>query len=111
MATRGRKQANGSSSSAPEPTNSIDQNENSTTTSSVVGLLKTPSVDVQREEVKVNNASVTDMKHACDDALKRVSIVLFRVYAGPLLYPAPRVCPRIHTLLCTRSPHISSVMY
>ncbi|KAI0767964.1 microsomal signal peptidase 25 kDa subunit-domain-containing protein, partial [Irpex lacteus] len=47
------------------------QNETSTTTSSVVGLLKTPSVDVQREEVKVNNASVTDMKHACDDALKR----------------------------------------
>ncbi|THG94321.1 hypothetical protein EW026_g7131 [Hermanssonia centrifuga] len=25
----------------------------------------------QREEVKVNNASVTEMKHACDDALKR----------------------------------------
>ncbi len=88
MSTRGRKQANGSSSSAPEPTNSIDQNENSTTTtSSVVGLLKTPSVDVQREEVKVNNASVTDMKHACDDALKRVSTVLFRVcvYSVPFV--------------------------
>lgn len=95
MSTRGRKQANGSSSSS-EPTNSIDQNEN--TTSSVVGLLKTPSVDVQREEVKVNNASVTDMKHACDDALKRVSTVMFRVYSGLSLRGLHSVlsCPRTH---------------
>lgn len=29
--------------------------------------------------VKVNNASVSEMKHACDDALKRVSAASLRV--------------------------------
>lgn len=32
-----------------------------------------PSTE-ERDVVKVNNASVTEMKHACDDALKRVSL-------------------------------------
>lgn len=36
------------------------------------GLDLTPSTSA-RDEVKVNNSSATDMKHACDDALKRVS--------------------------------------
>ena len=69
MATRGRKPTSGSTSEPPE-TNGSGQ---STPSSSVVGLLRTVSADVEREEVKVNNVSVTDMKHACDDALKRVS--------------------------------------
>ncbi|KAJ2993701.1 hypothetical protein NUW54_g7675 [Trametes sanguinea] len=36
-----------------------------------VDALLAPVPGEEREEVKVNNASVTDMKHACDDALKR----------------------------------------
>ncbi len=39
-----------------------------------VDALLVPVAVEEREEVKVNNASATDMKHACDDALKRVSI-------------------------------------
>lgn len=41
--------------------------------STISGLLLAPTTGADREEVKVNNASVTEMKHACDDALKRVS--------------------------------------
>ncbi|EIW54954.1 uncharacterized protein TRAVEDRAFT_172586 [Trametes versicolor FP-101664 SS1] len=36
-----------------------------------VDALLAPVPGEQREEVKVNNASASDMKHACDDALKR----------------------------------------
>ncbi|KAI0326088.1 hypothetical protein GY45DRAFT_1329335 [Cubamyces sp. BRFM 1775] len=36
-----------------------------------VDALLAPVPGEEREEVKVNNASATDMKHACDDALKR----------------------------------------
>ncbi|KAH9941854.1 microsomal signal peptidase 25 kDa subunit-domain-containing protein [Epithele typhae] len=36
-----------------------------------VSALLVPSDAAEREEVKVNNASASDMKHACDDALKR----------------------------------------
>ncbi|KAI0763508.1 microsomal signal peptidase 25 kDa subunit-domain-containing protein [Trametes elegans] len=36
-----------------------------------VDALLAPAPGEEREEVKVNNASATDMKHACDDALKR----------------------------------------
>lgn len=35
--------------------------------------LLAPATGGERDEVKVNNASVTELKHACDDALKRVS--------------------------------------
>lgn len=66
MATRGRKAANGASED-PAPAESAS--------SSIAGLLATPTAGVERDEVKVNNASVTDMKHACDDALKRVRTV------------------------------------
>lgn len=54
-----------------------------TPTSSISGLLAAAAdtvVDADVEEVKVNNASVTEMKHACDDALKRVSVF-------PLFFP------------------------
>ena len=43
------------------------------TPSAGVDALLVPVATEEREEVKVNNASATDMKHACDDALKRVS--------------------------------------
>ena len=52
-----------------------------TPTSTISGLLAAAvdAVDVDAEEVKVNNASTTEMKHACDDALKRVSAASFTV--------------------------------
>ncbi|KAF7790527.1 hypothetical protein EIP86_001483 [Pleurotus ostreatoroseus] len=64
---RGRKSANGAS----EPTNSSVDPTPSTSSSALSGLLTATSSAAEREEVKVNNASVTEMKHACDDALKR----------------------------------------
>ncbi|KAI0346629.1 hypothetical protein BDW22DRAFT_1481640 [Trametopsis cervina] len=69
MTTRGRKAANGSSDVSEKPNNG--EVSSTSTPSSITVLLTTPTVDVTREEVKVNNASTTDMKHACDDALKR----------------------------------------
>lgn len=71
MAVRGRQPANGTSNSISEP--NINDAQGSSSTSTISGLLTTPVVNVDRDEVKVNNASVTEMKHACDDALKRVS--------------------------------------
>ena len=46
-----------------------------TPTTTISGLLAAAveAVDVDAEEVKVNNASTSEMKHACYDALKRVS--------------------------------------
>ena len=66
---RCRKNANGAS----EPTSSSIDPTPSTSSSALSGLLTATSSTAEREEVKVNNASVTEMKHACDDALKRVS--------------------------------------
>jgi len=71
MAPRTRKAAaataNGESSQASK------HEPDAQTESSVESALLTALVPSQaeREEVKVNNASATEMKHACDDALKR----------------------------------------
>ena len=73
MATRGRKTVNGVSE--PQPGDDLSRLDSSPGTSSISALLTTPATGVERDEVKVNNASVTEMKHACDDALKRVSTV------------------------------------
>lgn len=68
MSARKGKTANGTA--APD----VDtQSTTSSSTSAISGLLTAAAsrtVD-QSEEVKVNNASTTEMKHACDDALKR----------------------------------------
>jgi signal peptidase complex subunit 2 len=36
----------------------------------------------QREEVKVNNANLTELKNACDDALKRVRRLICLSFAA-----------------------------
>ncbi|EKM57556.1 uncharacterized protein PHACADRAFT_206455 [Phanerochaete carnosa HHB-10118-sp] len=69
MAARGRKTLDGASE--PEPVSESNQVVNSSGSSSISTLLTTPTAEAERDEVKVNNASVSDMKHACDDALKR----------------------------------------
>ena len=81
MSVRGRKAANGTS--PPEVVSSSQADGGPDAGSSISGLLTTTPTGVERDEVKVNNASVTDMKHACDDALKRVSVV-FIIPARPL---------------------------
>ena len=43
------------------------------------GPLSVVTAPDEREEVKVNNANVTELKNACDDALKRVRF-------GPCLF-------------------------
>ncbi|THH29756.1 hypothetical protein EUX98_g4438 [Antrodiella citrinella] len=68
MATRLRKHANGDSLAHDEPPAA---STSSTSSSAISGLLATAATATDREEVKVNNASATEMKHACDDALKR----------------------------------------
>ncbi|KAI0641533.1 microsomal signal peptidase 25 kDa subunit-domain-containing protein [Trametes meyenii] len=73
MAPRTRKAAaspspaSHSNGDAPPPVPPKDE------TAAVVDVdaLLAPVPGEEREEVKVNNASATDMKHACDDALKR----------------------------------------
>ncbi|KAL6306336.1 microsomal signal peptidase 25 kDa subunit-domain-containing protein [Sparassis latifolia] len=68
MATRNRKSdtANGESSGA---TKELDSQTDLSVEGTIAAALA-PSQE-ERDEVKVNNASATEMKHACDDALKR----------------------------------------
>jgi len=56
-----------------EVENGAVQGARTVSASTLSELLASASVSAagDREEVKVNNASLTDMKHACDDALKR----------------------------------------
>lgn len=70
MSLRQKKSANGQSDS---------KTSEASPASTISGLLAAAAeaVDVDAEEVKVNNASATEMKHACDDALKRVSVLKF----------------------------------
>lgn len=75
--------ANGESNSSQSASHSSSKDEvvsadidGSTTSRSNVHALLAPSSTAEREEVKVNNASVTELKHACDDALKRVRRIL-----------------------------------
>ena len=77
MAPRSRKSAASpapvsSTSDADAPPPLPPKDESSVAHRSSIDALLVPVAGEEREEVKVNNASVTDMKHACDDALKRV---------------------------------------
>ncbi|THH10332.1 hypothetical protein EW146_g8402 [Bondarzewia mesenterica] len=68
---RTKKTANGAS--APPTTDTL-VTESDTTTRALLTISTTQSAtasDIQRDEVKVNNANVTELKNACDDALKR----------------------------------------
>ncbi|TBU38726.1 microsomal signal peptidase 25 kDa subunit-domain-containing protein [Dichomitus squalens] len=76
MAPRSRK--SGPSPSPAPPTSDTDaapplspKDDSSVAHRSSIDALLVPVAGEEREEVKVNNASVADMKHACDDALKR----------------------------------------
>ncbi|KAI1794346.1 microsomal signal peptidase 25 kDa subunit-domain-containing protein [Ganoderma leucocontextum] len=76
MAPRSRK-GRASPSPAPPASNGdmlpppLPKEEQSAPHRSSIDALLIPVSAEEREEVKVNNASATDMKHACDDALKR----------------------------------------
>ncbi|KAI0918404.1 hypothetical protein AcW1_009698 [Taiwanofungus camphoratus] len=71
MAPRNRKAVNGAPSAAQATSDSsiTDSVDGESAPAPTLPALA-PSQE-ERDEVKVNNASVTDMKHACDDALKR----------------------------------------
>ncbi|PCH35103.1 hypothetical protein WOLCODRAFT_139742 [Wolfiporia cocos MD-104 SS10] len=74
MAPRNRKTNKGDLSPARSTerraTGATEQNGGSESESAIQSALP-PMGDYEREEVKVNTASATEMKHACDDALKR----------------------------------------
>ena len=72
-----------SNGDTPPPPPSKEE-QNASHKSSIDALL-VPVSGEEHEEVKVNNASATDMKHACDDALKRVRPSLSLVYRFPRL--------------------------
>ncbi|KAI0754310.1 microsomal signal peptidase 25 kDa subunit-domain-containing protein [Daedaleopsis nitida] len=74
MAPRTRKSADSPSTTHNGDTPStIPAKDDTPTAAPSVGVsaLLVPVAGEEREVVKVNNASVSDMKHACDDALKR----------------------------------------
>ncbi len=76
---RGRKPVNG-----PSPAPAADPSSDSTATPPPRSVLPIPPTPRQsRDVVKVNNASVTELKNALDDAIKRVRIVLFVVALSP----------------------------
>lgn len=60
-----------------------NENENDTDQKTPIGPLGvTPLPAHAREVVKVNNASVGDLKNACDDAVKRVRIFWVSGFRG-----------------------------
>jgi hypothetical protein len=70
---RGRKDVNGN-----VPAAATDSPSDSTPTPpprSILPITPTPSKD--RDVVKVNNASLTELKNALDDAIKRVRSIIF----------------------------------
>ncbi|KAH9836212.1 microsomal signal peptidase 25 kDa subunit-domain-containing protein [Rhodofomes roseus] len=69
MAPRNRKAENGESSLSAGTSTKASETSESSTDGVLASALLPPTEG--REVVKVNNASVTEMKHACDDALKR----------------------------------------
>ncbi|KZT00499.1 uncharacterized protein LAESUDRAFT_745812 [Laetiporus sulphureus 93-53] len=69
MSPRQRKTANGGPSLSPSRSVESDSDRADEVRSVIASALQ-PSLE-ERDVVKVNNASVTEMKHACDDALKR----------------------------------------
>lgn len=71
MAPRNRKTEGSDSSSSVATSNKTTASERPVDGVLTSALL--PSTEA-RDVVKVNNASATEMKHACDDALKRVSL-------------------------------------
>jgi hypothetical protein len=58
-------------------TNHLDQRATSEPPDRPTGPLSIPVSMEARDEVKVNNANVTELKNACDDAVKRVSVLGF----------------------------------
>jgi signal peptidase complex subunit 2 len=72
---RSKKQAqldvDGTASSTRIPSPSRSSRPPSPETERPVGPLSVPIPAGERDEVKVNNASATELKNACDDALKR----------------------------------------
>jgi hypothetical protein len=70
---RGKKAVNGGDSAA-----AVDSPSDSTPTPpprSILPITPTPSKD--RDVVKVNNANLTELKNALDDAIKRVRNIFF----------------------------------
>lgn len=67
----------GSSSKAsrtPSPSSSRTRSPLSPESERPVGPLSVAVSSADRDLVKVNNANATELKNACDDAVKRVSI-------------------------------------
>jgi hypothetical protein len=96
-----RKAVNGN-----DPTAAIDSPSDSTSTPpprSILPITPTPSKD--HDVVKVNNASLTELKNALDDAIKRVRIIIFplllRLTNVSSFYPGPTFSNKfISTLMC-----------
>ena len=97
MAPRSRK-GRASPSPAPPASNGDtpppppSKDEQSAPHRSSIDTLLVPVPAEQREEVKVNNASATDMKHACDDALKRVRLPSHLLRLPRLRRPSRSTC-------------------
>ncbi|KAF5310555.1 hypothetical protein D9619_007862 [Psilocybe cf. subviscida] len=64
-------EVDGTASSTRVPSPSRSSRPPSPETERPVGPLSVPMPAGERDEVKVNNASATELKNACDDALKR----------------------------------------
>ena len=72
---RTKKAENGLSARTPSPTRSSSTSPSSPgSPDRPVGPLSILVPAEEREDVKVNNANATELKNACDDAVKRVSI-------------------------------------
>ena len=75
---RGRKIVNGESADKPITSTEPSETKQSPPRASLPALaISAAAQDVDRDEVKVNNANLSELKNACDDALKRVRPLCF----------------------------------
>lgn len=71
---RGRKAVNGAPETTATTNSAPDTPDSSTSARAALSLASVTGAAADRDVIKVNNANLTELKNACDDALKRVRL-------------------------------------
>lgn len=84
---RGRKAANGTPETTATTNSAPDTPDSSTSARAALSLASVAGTAVDRDVIKVNNANLTELKNACDDALKRVCLSVQFSIVPAFLFP------------------------
>lgn len=83
---RGRKAVNGTPETTATTDSAPDLPDSSTSARAALSLASLAGAAVDRDVIKVNNANLTELKNACDDALKRVRLSAQSFIASAFLF-------------------------